>query len=118
MPKNTEEEKAARREAMQNGLKEAARVPLSVAETAAEIFPLSEAAVARGNANAVTDGLVSAMMARTAVLSALLNVKINLSSIKDEDFRTDMEAQVKRLEKTASEYEAKILKSSELSAEI
>ena len=118
MPKDTEEEKAARREAMQRGLKEAAMVPLSVAETAAEIFPLAEAAVARGNANAVTDGLVSAMMARTAVLSALLNVKINLNSIKDEAFRADMEKQVKRLEKTASEYEAKILKSSELSPEI
>ena len=118
MPKDTEEEKAARREAMQRGLKEAAVVPLSVAETAAEIFPLAEAAVARGNANAVTDGLVSAMMARTAVLSALLNVKINLNSIKDEAFRADMEKQVKRLEKTASEYEAKILKSSELSPEI
>ena len=118
MPKDTEEEKTARREAMQRGLKEAAMVPLSVAETAAEIFPLAEAAVARGNANAVTDGLVSAMMARTAVLSALLNVKINLNSIKDEAFRADMEKQVKRLEKTASEYEAKILKSSELSPEI
>lgn len=118
MPKDTEEEKTARREAMQRGLKEAAMVPLSVAETAAEIFPLAEAAVARGNANAVTDGLVSAMMARTAVLSALLNVKINLNSIKDEAFRADMEKQVKGLEKTASEYEAKILKSSELSPEI
>lgn len=118
MPKDTEEEKAARREAMQRGLKEAAVVPLSVAETASEIFPLAEAAVARGNANAVTDGLVSAMMARTAVLSALLNVKINLNSIKDEAFRADMEKQVKGLEKTASEYEAKILKSSELSPEI
>ena len=118
MPKDTEEEKAARREAMQRGLKEAAVVPLSVEETASEIFPLAEAAVARGNANAVTDGLVSAMMARTAVLSALLNVKINLNSIKDEAFRADMEKQVKGLEKTASEYEAKILKSSELSPEI
>lgn len=118
MPKDTEEEKGARREAMQNGLKEAAKVPLSVAETVAEVFPLAEAAVARGNANAVTDGLVSAMLARTAVLSALLNVKINLSSIKDEAFRTAMESQVRRLEETASEYERKILKSSDLSAEM
>lgn len=118
MPKDTEEEREARREAMQNGLKEAARVPLSVAETVAEVFPLAEAAVARGNANAVTDGLVSAMLARTAVLSALLNVKINLGSIRDEEFRSSMEARVRQLEKTAMEYEAKILKSSELSAEM
>lgn len=79
MPKNTGEEKAARKEAMQNGLKEAAEVPLAVAETALKIFHVAGAVVERGNANAVTDGLVASMMARTAVLSALLNVKINLA---------------------------------------
>lgn len=52
MPKETEEEKAARREAMQNGLKAAAQVPLSVAEAALKIFPIAEAVVARGNTNA------------------------------------------------------------------
>lgn len=118
MPRTTEEEKAARREAMQKGLKEAAKVPLAAAETAAEIFPLAEAAVARGNANAVTDGLVAAMLARTAVLSALLNVKINLLSIQDEAFRASMETRVECLEKTALAYEKKILKSSELSVKM
>ena len=115
MPKDTEEQKAVRREAMQNGLKEAARVPLSVARTAAEIFPLAEAVIARGNTNAVTDGLVAAMMARTAVIGALFNVKINLGSIKDEEFRAEMEKEVSRLEAEAVEYEKRILKSSELS---
>lgn len=115
MPKGTDEEKAARREAMQNGLKEAAKVPLSVAGKAAEIFPLAEAVIARGNTNAVTDGLVAAMMARTAVIGALFNVKINLGSIKDEAFRAEMEERVRKLEQTAVEYEKKILKSSELS---
>lgn len=116
MPKSTEEEKAVRREAMQKGLKEAAKVPLSVAETAAEIFPLAEAAVMRGNTNAVTDGLVSAMMARTAVLSALLNVKINLGSIKDEAFVADMSEKVRTLEEQAMAWEKRILERSELSA--
>ncbi len=115
MPKDTEEQKAARREAMQNGLKEAARVPLSVAGTAAGIFPLAEAVIARGNANAVTDGLVAAMLARTAVIGALFNVKINLGSIKDEAFRAEMEEEVRRLEAEAVEAEKRILKSSELS---
>lgn len=115
MPKDTDEEKAVRRDAMQNGLKAAAQVPLSVAAAAYKIFPIAEAVVARGNTNAVTDGLVAAMMARTAVIGALFNVKINLGSIKDEAFVAELAAQVKELEEKAIAYEQKILKSSELS---
>lgn len=118
MPKDTDEEKAARREAMQNGLKAAAQVPLSVAETAYKIFPIAEAVVSRGNTNAVTDGLVAAMMARTAVIGALFNVKINLGSIKDEAFVADLAAKVKNLEEQAIAYEQKILKASELSDQL
>ena len=118
MPKDTDEEKAARREAMQNGLKAAAQVPLSVAETAYKIFPIAEAVESRGNTNAVTDGLVAAMMARTAVIGALFNVKINLGSIKDEAFVADLSAKVKSLEEQAIAYEQKILKASELSDQL
>lgn len=118
MPKDTDEEKAARRDAMQNGLKAAAQVPLSVAEAAYKIFPIAEAVVARGNTNAVTDGLVAAMMARTAVIGALFNVKINLGSIKDEAFVADLAAQVKALEEKAIAYEQKILKTSDLSDQL
>ncbi len=116
MPKDTDEEKAARRDAMQNGLKEAAKVPLAVAETAVKIFPIAAAVVAKGNTNAVTDGLVAAMMARTAVLGALLNVKINLGSIKDEAFVAELAAKVKELEEKAAACEKEILAGSELSA--
>lgn len=115
MPKDTDEEKAARREAMQNGLKAAAQVPLSVAETAFKIFEIAEAVVERGNTNAVTDGLVAAMMARTAVIGALFNVKINLGSIKDEAFVADLSEKVKALEEKAIASEKKILKASDLS---
>lgn len=118
MPKETEEEKAARREAMQNGLKEAAVVPLSIAQSAVKIFPIAEIVVEKGNKGAVTDGLVAAMLARTAVISALLNVRINLGSIKDEAFVTEMAAKVKALEEDAVAYEKKIMKMSSLTAEI
>jgi len=118
MPKDTDEQKAVRREAMQNGLKEAAKVPLEVAETAAKIFPIAEAVVKRGNTNAVTDGLVASMMARTAVIGALFNVKINLGSIKDEAFVADMAAKVKALEELAITSEQVILKACELSNEL
>lgn len=115
LPKETDEEKAVRRDAMQNGLKEAAKVPFAVAETAVKIFPIAKTVVAKGNTNAVTDGLVAAMMTRTAVLGALLNVKINLGSIKDEEFVAELAKRVAELEKLAVESEQEILKSSELS---
>ena len=116
LPKETEEEKAARREALQQGLKEATQAPLAIARTAAEIFPLAQAAVERGNSGAVSDGLISAMLARTAVLGALLNVKINLNSIRDEVFAGELKREVERLEQAAAEGEARILAMSELSA--
>ena len=114
MPKDTEEQKAARQQAMQQGLKTAALVPIDVAKTAVKIFPLAQRAVQYGNPMAVTDGLAAAMLARSAVLGALLNVKINLASIKDEVFVADISAQVKQLEKQAITLEKQVLDASSL----
>ncbi|MCD8098839.1 MAG: cyclodeaminase/cyclohydrolase family protein [Lachnospiraceae bacterium] len=116
LPKSTEEEKAVRRAAMQEGLKAAARVPMAVAEAAVRVLPLAELAVTRGNTNAVTDGLVATMMARSAVLGALFNVKINLSSIRDEEFVAGMSGRVAELEQEALAGEKKIFARTELSA--
>lgn len=114
LPKNTDEEKDARRQAMQEALKKAAEVPLSVAETAAKIMPMAAVLVKKGNANAVTDGLVSAMMTRTAVLGALLNVKINLGSIKDEAYVAEMKEKIRQIETGIIDAEAAVLASSPL----
>ena len=109
LPKETEEEKAYRSGKIQEGLKVAASVPLKVAETAFEIFPLAEALVLRGNASSVTDALVGAMMARTGVLSAILNIRINLDSIKDQEFIKDLKEKADALEEKTIIYEKKIL---------
>lgn len=109
MPKRTEEEKAFRRTAMQEALKSASLVPLNTAKMAAEIFPLAEAAVRSGNKNAVTDGLVAAMMARTAILGALLNVKINLGSIKDDTFVDELRESCAILQAEAISAEQRVL---------
>lgn len=114
LPKDTEEEKAARTAAMQNGLKEAVKVPLSVAKASCEILPVAELMVTKGNQTAVTDGLVATMMARTATLGALFNVKINLESIQDEEFVKEVSKEVAVLEQKAVEYEKKILNQSEV----
>lgn len=86
MAKSTDAEKTARARAIQVAMKHAAAVPLAVARHAFRVLELAELVVQRGNKNAVTDGAVGAMLARTAVLAALYNVKINLSTIRDKDF--------------------------------
>ncbi|MBN2797114.1 MAG: cyclodeaminase/cyclohydrolase family protein [Clostridia bacterium] len=109
LPKETDEEKTARTEAIQEGTKYAASIPLETARIAYSIMEYSTIVVEKGNANAVTDGAVSAMMARTAVLSALMNVKINLGSIDDEAFVANMTKEVNELEALAIEKEKEIL---------
>jgi len=109
LPKETEEEKTLRKQEIEDSSKLAATVPLEVAYASYEILPLTEAVVLRGNSNAVTDGLVAAMLARTAVLSALLNVRINLGSIDDEEFVREYKAKSDELEVNTFAYEKKIL---------
>lgn len=112
MPKDTDEEKVIRQKNIQESLKNAALIPLSVAESSYQVLPLVEEVIEKGNSNAVTDGLVACMMARTSVLSALLNVKINLISINDIDFVNNLNGKVKELEIRTMEYEKKILEKS------
>lgn len=116
LPKETEEEKAARTAAMQEGLKAAVKVPLSVANAAYEILPVAELMVNKGNQTAVTDALVATMLARTAALSALFNVKINLQSIKDEAFVAETSKEVEALERKTVDFEKKILAATEVAA--
>lgn len=114
LPKETDEDKAARTAAIQTGMKKAAEVPLNVAQTCTELMPLIEVIVQKGNQNAVTDGAVASMMCRTAALSALLNVRINLGSIKDEAYVADMNEKCHKVESYVREYEDKILNQVEL----
>ncbi|MCT4585437.1 MAG: cyclodeaminase/cyclohydrolase family protein [Peptostreptococcaceae bacterium] len=109
MPKETEEEKKIRSEFIQNGYKKAANVPLEVAKTSLKVLLFTKDIVNKGNKNAVTDGLVAAMMARTAVLGALYNVKINLSSIKDEAFVLELKDEINNIENKAISFEQEVL---------
>ena len=109
LPKETDEEKVARKEAIQRETKYAAEVPMEVARTASELLPMIDAAARRGNSNAVTDATVAMMCARTAVIGALLNVRINLTSITDEAFVKTMTEEADRLEAVAVEAEHKLL---------
>lgn len=109
LPKATEEETEARKAAIQQATKKASLVPLEVARDAFGLMESITAVVEKGNKNAVTDGAVAAMMARTAVLSALYNVKINLGSIKDQSFVDEVSKEVEALEANAISMEKEIL---------
>lgn len=113
LPKDTDEQKQERKAQIQKELKNAAIVPLEIAKDSYQILDLAEKVVKEGNKNAVTDGLVATMMARTAVISALYNVKINLASIKDEEFIEDVKKEINKLS-DVNERERKILNMVEL----
>lgn len=109
LPKETDEEKAIRSEAIQKETKYAAQVPMEVARTVHSILPMIDVVARKGNSNAVTDACVSMMCARTAILGALLNVRINLTSIKDEKFVKEMSEEADMIEQTTIAEEQKIL---------
>lgn len=109
LPKATEEEKEIRKNSIETAMKNAAFVPLEVAKRALNIMSFAEKVIEKGNKNAVTDGAVAAMMARTAVLSALYNVKINLGSIKDAEFVERVGKEVERIEEKAWKVEKDLL---------
>lgn len=91
LPKETEEEKKVRNEAIQKATLEAAMVPLRVAETAVGIMDAIFQIGSKGNRNAVTDACVAMMCARTAAFGAILNVRINLSGLNDRDKAQELE---------------------------
>ena len=92
------QEKAIRKEALQNAYKSAGSVPFEIGELANQIFDLADIAVQQGNTNLVTDGAIAAINARAAVRAAFLNVRINLMGIKDEAFNKEMREKMEAIE--------------------
>lgn len=84
MPKGTDEEKRMRSEAIQQATLFAARVPLETMKASLKVFELCREMVIKGNPNSVSDAGVGALAARSAVIGAGMNVKINASSLKDK----------------------------------
>lgn len=109
MPKETDEEKEVRKKTIQEGYKHASNVPFSIGETAYELLDLAERVVEIGNKNAITDGAVAAMSARNAVRGAFYNVKINIGSIKDEEFVKDKREKMEKYENSVDKREKEIL---------
>ncbi|ADD44676.1 cyclodeaminase/cyclohydrolase family protein [Stackebrandtia nassauensis] len=90
LPKDSDEDKAQRTEAIQSALVRAAEVPLRIAGLAAEVIALSGRILDGANVNVLSDVAVAADSARSALRSAAINVEINLYSMKDEDLREEL----------------------------
>lgn len=86
MPKNTDEEKNLRKEAMQNAMKVCCKTPKKIMECALEALKATYKIVGKSNQSAASDLGVAALNLRTCVCGAWLNVLINIGGIKDENF--------------------------------
>jgi len=86
LPRDREDEKAARTAAIQAALKEAEAVPMQIAGACVEVLDLCTPMAEKGTRLAVSDAGVAALLAEAGLRSAALNVLINLAYIKDEDF--------------------------------
>ena len=109
MPKGTEEEKAARAEAMEKATLYATQVPLRTMQTALEAMPLALEMVRKGNPASASDAGVGAIAALAAVKGAQLNVRINAAGLKDRAMADSLTAEAEKIAKEAAEKEAEIL---------
>ncbi|WP_296004659.1 glutamate formimidoyltransferase [uncultured Alistipes sp.] len=109
MPKSTDEEKAARSQALQAATLYATQVPLRTMKAACGVFDLVQAMAAEGNPNSVSDAGVGALAARSAVLGACLNVKINAAGLKDRAAADALVAEAEALAVEARRREEEVI---------
>jgi formiminotetrahydrofolate cyclodeaminase len=109
MPKETEDQKEERRNAMQTAFKQAAEVPLETARKCVQILDVAQVVAEKGNKNSISDAAVSALMAQTGVQAAMLNVRINLTSIKDTKYVQQVTTELHELLQNAMQKSAEIL---------
>ena len=109
MPKGTAEEKAARAEAMEVATLYATQVPLRTMKAAYKAFDVVRAMAQEGNPNSVSDAGVGALAARSAVMGACLNVKINAAGLKDRVAAEALVAEANEIQALAQHAEKEVL---------
>ena len=109
MPKSSEEEKAARAAALEAATLYATEVPLKTMKAALEVFPIVKAMAQEGNPASVSDAGVGALAARSAVLGAQLNVRINAAGLADRQAAERLCAEAAEITKAAITAEVEVL---------
>lgn len=109
LPKETEEEKEKRRGAIQKAMRQAAEVPLAVSQNCLSLLKTCHKIVDKGNPNSISDLGVACLLAYCGLEGALLNVKINLASIKDEDYAKNVSQKIASLKTEADDIKSKVI---------
>ena len=110
LPKETEKDKLKRSKAIQTATKYAILTPYKVMETSLNSMEVMKAMAEFGNPNSITDAAVGALCARTAVIGAFLNVKINCGDYQDKEFVKDILTRGQKLVDQACKMEEEIMK--------
>ncbi|MBK9765985.1 MAG: glutamate formimidoyltransferase [Chloracidobacterium sp.] len=109
LPKTTAEERSARTDAIQQATKYATEVPLRTMRRTFDAFEVIRAMAENGNPNSVTDAGVGALCARSAIMGAFLNVKINAAGLKDRAFADEILTEGSEIEKRTIVQETEIM---------
>ncbi len=109
LPKETQEEKTIRTAAIQKATKYAIEVPFKTMQKAYESMEIIKAMVETGNPNSITDAGVGVLCARSAVIGAFLNVKVNAAGLKDKTFVEELLKQGSGIEESAKKLETELL---------
>ncbi len=115
MPKSSDEEKAARKQAIQNATIYAIEIPLETVKTAYKVFELCKEMVEKGNPNSLSDAAVGALCARAAVFGANLNVRINCKDLADKTLAEKYVTEANEILRKAKAAEDEIMKIAEAS---
>ncbi|MFZ1328946.1 MAG: cyclodeaminase/cyclohydrolase family protein, partial [Chitinophagaceae bacterium] len=110
LPKSTDEEKVARSKAIQEATLFAIEIPLKVMEISYDSMEVIKAMAEIGNPNSVSDAGVGALCARSAVMGAFMNVRINASGYDDKIFIAEVLNRGREIENKTIALEAEILK--------
>ncbi len=108
MPKESDEEKADRKEAIEAAMQKAAEVPLGVCRDAVHIMAFAADVAEKGNNNAVSDAGSAGAMARAAFKAAQYNVRINAGSVSDKKMAGEWLDQVEKLQSDADRHSARL----------
>ena len=113
LPKNSDEEKLARTQAIQDATLYATQVPLKTMQVCFSGYEIAQAMVEKGNPNSVTDAGVGALCIRAAIYGAYLNVKINASGLKDKIVAEKLVADANAILQQSNTLEQEIIKAAE-----
>ncbi|RYE12841.1 MAG: glutamate formimidoyltransferase, partial [Sphingobacteriales bacterium] len=108
-PKGTDEEKAVRKQGIQDATKFAIEIPFKVMEASYASLAIIKAMAEQGNPNSVSDAGVGALCARSAVMGAFMNVRINAAGYDDKTYVMEILAKGNEIQEKTIKAESEIL---------